>query len=135
MADINIVVMSGRLTNDPELKYTQSGMAVCNLRLASNRKWKDKGGNAKEASVFITCVVWDKKAEACAEHLHKGSPVMVQGRLNLRSWEDKAGNAKSTFEIEATEVNFLSDGKPRTGAPEGQEASGSKPMSDDDIPF
>lgn len=122
MASYNKVLLMGNLTKDPELRYTPQGTAVVNLRLAVNRRFKNKNQEAKEEVCFITAVAWDKQAETCNQYLHKGSPVFVEGRLQSRSWEDNAGQKRSVIEVRAERVQFL--GSPpasRAGAPAGEQ--------------
>jgi single-strand DNA-binding protein len=113
MASFNKVLLIGNLTKDPELRYTPQGTAVVNLRLAVNRKFKDKNQAMKEETCFVTAVAWDKQAETCNQYLHKGSPILVEGRLQSRSWEDAAGNKRSVVEVRAERVQFL--GQPPSG--------------------
>ncbi|MDD2702866.1 MAG: single-stranded DNA-binding protein [Candidatus Omnitrophica bacterium] len=110
MASLNRVLLIGNLTKDPELRYTPQGTAVVNLRLAVNRKYRDKSQEMKEDTCFLTVVVWDKQAETCNQYLHKGSPVFIEGRLQSRSWEDNAGQKRSVVEVRAERVQFLSAG-------------------------
>ena len=107
MANFNKVLLMGNLTKDPELRYTPQGTAVVNLRLAVNRKYKDRNQELKEDTCFVTAVVWDKQAETCNQYLHKGSPVFVEGRLQSRSWEDNAGQKRSVIEVRVERVQFL----------------------------
>jgi len=107
MASLNKVLLIGNLTRDPELRYTPSGVAVTNLRLAVNRRYKDKTGELKEETCFITATVWDKQAEACNQYLQKGRPVFVEGRLQSRSWENNEGQKRSVIEVRAERVQFL----------------------------
>ncbi len=107
MANFNKVLLMGNLTKDPELRYTPQGTAVVNLRMAVNRKYKDKTGEFKDEVCFITAVVWDKQAENCNQYLRKGSPVFVEGRLQSRSWEDNTGAKRSVVEVRAERVQFL----------------------------
>ena len=81
MASYNKVLLMGNLTKDPELRYTPAGMAVANLRMAINRKYRTKDQELKEEVCFITAVVWNKQAETCNQYLHKGSSLFVEGRL------------------------------------------------------
>ncbi|HOX53909.1 MAG TPA: single-stranded DNA-binding protein, partial [Candidatus Omnitrophota bacterium] len=96
MASLNRVLLIGNLTRDPELRYTPNGTAVVNLRLAVNRRYKDKMGEAKEETCFITVTVWNKQAEVCNQYLQKGRPVFIEGRLQSRSWEGSDGQKKNT---------------------------------------
>jgi single-strand DNA-binding protein len=107
MASLNRVLLIGNLTKDPELRYTPQGTAVVNLRMAINRKFKNRNQELKEETCFITVVVWDKQAETCNQYLHKGSPVFIEGRLQSRSWEDNAGQKRSVVEIRAERIQFL----------------------------
>ncbi|MFY9401962.1 MAG: single-stranded DNA-binding protein [Candidatus Omnitrophota bacterium] len=107
MASYNKVLLVGNLTKDPELRYTPQGAAVANLRLAVNRRYKDKNQELKEEVCFITAVVWNKQAETCNQYLHKGSSLLVEGRLQSRSWEDNAGVKRNIIEVRAERVQFL----------------------------
>jgi len=81
MASLNKVFLIGNLVRPPELRYTPSGTAVADLRLAVNRSYTTQGGDKREEVCFLTIVVWGKQAEACGEYLDKGSPILVEGRL------------------------------------------------------
>ena len=116
MANLNKVLLIGNLTKDPELRYTPQGIAVVNLRLAVNRRWKDKAGEQKEEVCFITVVAWDKQAEVCNQYLRKGAPIFVEGRLQSRSWDDAAGQKRSVIEVRAERVQFLGQGGGATQA-------------------
>lgn len=107
MANLNRVLLIGNLTKDPELRYTPQGTAVVNLRMAVNRKFRNRNQELKEETCFITVVVWDKQAEACNQYLHKGSAVFIEGRLQSRSWEDNSGQKRSVIEIRAERIQFL----------------------------
>ncbi len=107
MASLNKVFLIGNLTKDPELRYTPSGVAVANLRLAVNRKFKDKTGELKEETCFITVTAWDKQAETCNQYLQKGRPIFVEGRLQSRSWETTDGQKRNTIDIRAERIQFL----------------------------
>jgi len=105
MASDNQVTLVGNLTDDPELRYTPNGAAVCKFRIAVNRRIQDGAGNWKdgEASYFsINC--WRGLAENAAESLTRGTRVMVAGRLQFRSWENQEGEKRSAVEVEADEV-------------------------------
>jgi single-strand DNA-binding protein len=118
MASLNKVFLIGNLTRDPELRYTPSGTAVSNLRLAVNRRFKDRNGELKEETCFITVTVWDKQAEVCNQYLQKGRPLFVEGRLQSRSWEGQDGQKRSVVEVRAERVQFLG---PKTTAVAGPE--------------
>lgn len=117
MANFNKVFLIGNLTKDPELRYTPQGTAVVNLRLAVNRKYRDRNQEMKEDVCFVTVVVWDKQAESSNQYLHKGSPVFIEGRLQSRSWEDNSGQKRNVLEVRAERVQFLGSGPGKgTGA-------------------
>ena len=107
MANFNKVFLMGNLTKDPELRYTPQGTAVANLRMAVNRRFKNKNQELKDEVCFITAVVWNKQAEVCNQYLHKGSALFVEGRLQSRSWEDNTGAKRSVIEVRAERVQFL----------------------------
>lgn len=110
MANLNKVFIIGNLTRDPELRYTPSGTAVANLRMATNRKFKDRNGEAKQEVCFLTVVTWDKQAEVCNQYLRKGSPLFVEGRLQSRSWDGPDGKKRTVIEVRAERVQFLGSG-------------------------
>ncbi|MFA5176700.1 MAG: single-stranded DNA-binding protein [Candidatus Omnitrophota bacterium] len=110
MASYNKVLLMGNLTKDPELRYTPQGAAVANLRMAVNRRYRDKNQELKEEVCFITAVVWNKQAETCNQYLHKGSSLFVEGRLQSRSWEDNTGAKRSVIEVRAERVQFMGSG-------------------------
>ena len=118
MASLNKVLLIGNLTKDPELRYTPNGTAVTNLRIAVNRKFKDRSGELKEDTCFITVTAWDKQAEICNQYLQKGRAVFVEGILQSRSWETGDGQKRSTIDVRAERIQFL--GGPRG---EGQVAT------------
>ena len=145
MASLNKVLLIGNLTRPPELRYTPSGTAVADLRLAVNRNYSTQSGERREETCFLTVVVWGKQAESCGEYLDKGSQVFVEGRLQTRDWEGKDGQKRSATEIVADRVQFLSRTKGAPGAAGAPAAVGAPQAfademaggggSDDDVPF
>lgn len=125
MPSLNSVTIIGHLGQDPEIKYTGSGSAVCNLSVATTEKWKDKSGNRQEHTEWHRVVVWGKQAENCQEYLNKGSLVHVQGALNTEKWQDKDGNDRYTTKIKAFSVLFL----------DGRKQSAPSEDIDDNIPW
>ena len=109
-------MLIGNLTRDPELRYLPSGQAVATFTLAVNRAYNSQSGEKKEEVSFIRVVVWARMAENCNEYLKKGSPVFVEGRLQSRSWDGPDGNKRSTIEVVAQNVQFLSKA-PRPDVP------------------
>lgn len=131
---LNVTIIQGNLTRDPELKYTPSGSPCADISVAVNEKWKDKDGQLKEEVSYFPVVVWGKQAESVAQYLKKGSSVLVQGRLKQDRWEDKETQAKrNAIKVIADRVVFLG-GKGSAEVPaEGSEAP-SKPK-DEENPF
>jgi len=117
---LNKIIVVANLTKDPELRYTPNGTAVCNLRLAINRKYKS-GEEFKEETCFITAIVWGKRAENCNQYLHKGNPIFIEGRLQSRSWDGKDGKKQYATEIVAENIQFLDRTKEGTSQEETEE--------------
>ncbi|MEK8029906.1 single-stranded DNA-binding protein [Ideonella sp. DXS29W] len=108
MASINKVIIIGNLGRDPEVRYTPSGAAVCNLRLATTRNWKSRDtGERQEETEWHSVVLYDRQAEVAGEYLKKGRPVYIEGRLKTRKWQDKDGNDRYTTEIVAETMQLL----------------------------
>lgn len=118
MANLNKVLLIGRLTKDPELRQTPGGQSVCKMRLATDRTWRDRDGAEKKEVLYIDVTVWARQAETCAEYLKKGRPVFIEGRLTFDEWEDKDGQKRSKHEVVAERVQFLDS---RGGAEEDDE--------------
>ncbi|CDQ37870.1 MULTISPECIES: single-stranded DNA-binding protein [Virgibacillus] len=122
---LNRVVLVGRLTKDPDLRYTPSGVAVANFTLAVNRPFSNQQGN-READ-FINCVVWRRPAENLANYMKKGSMVGVDGRVQTRRFEGQDGKTVFVTEIVADSVQFLETKGSSQG---GQDSSGFQPNRD-----
>lgn len=114
---LNRIVLIGRLTRDPELRFTQSGKAVCQFTLAVDRPFTGQDGN--RGADFINIVVWNKSGENCAQYLAKGRMAAVDGRLQIRSYDGNDGQRHYVSEVIADNVRFLS---PKDG---GNQQSGS----------
>lgn len=105
MASDNTVTLVGNITDDPELRFTPSGAAVANFTVAVNRRTRNDDGTWDDKlDGFFRCSCWRNLAENVSESLHKGTRVIVVGRLQQRSWEDQEGNKRSTFEVQVDEV-------------------------------
>ncbi len=100
----NNVTLIGNLVEDPELRFTPSGVAMTKIRLAVNRRWRGQDGEWQEDTSFFTGTVWRDQAEYVAESLQKGMRVIVTGRLEQRSWETEAGDRRSVVEIQIDEI-------------------------------
>lgn len=121
MANFNKVMLMGNLTRDPEVRYTPSGMAVADLRLAVNRRYRTADGQEHEETCFVNVTVWGKQAETCKQYLKKGRPVFIEGRLKFDEWE-KDGQKFNRLSVVAERVQFLGDAGGRGGAaaPDGE---------------
>jgi single-strand DNA-binding protein len=155
-SNINVVVITGNLTQDPELRHTGGGTPVCELRVAVNSRRKDGAtGEWVDKPNYFNVTVWGAQGENCANYLSKGRPVAVEGRLDWREWEAKDGGGKrQAVQIVANSVQFLGsrDGggggggngngfTPQTDTPadtsdyDAAPAGGGGGGGDDDIPF
>jgi len=110
LPNLNRVMIVGNLTRDPELRSTTTGVPVINFRIASNRRFKDSGGEWKEDVCYVGVVAWQKLAESCSARLKKGSAVYVEGELRSRTLDNENGSRRSMIEIRAHHVQFLDKG-------------------------
>ncbi len=148
--NVNVVVITGNLTRDPELRHLGSGTAVCNLRVAVNSRRKDgQSGEWVDKPNYFDVTVWGAQGENCATYLAKGRPVAIEGRLDWREWEDQAGNKRQAVQIVANMVQFLGskDSSSSNGSGNAEQISTDEPeperelagvgagASEDDIPF
>jgi single-strand DNA-binding protein len=120
MASVNKVILVGNLGADPEVRYTQGGQAVTELRMATSEQWTDKDGQRQERTEWHAVSVWGKTAELCGQYLAKGRKVYVEGRLESREYTDKEGIKRKVWEVRADKVTFLDptkrdDQRPSTG--------------------
>lgn len=138
---MNKVILMGRLTKDPDVRYTQIGKVVCQFTLAINRPFTNQEGQ-READ-FIQVVVWGKIAEACGNNLSKGNRALVDGRLQIRSYEAKDGSKRWISEVIASSVTFLKHKADKDGAATTGDTLSSNTMDcfgesipfDEEIPF
>jgi single-strand DNA-binding protein len=122
MASVNKVILIGNLGKDPETRFSPNGGAICNVRLATTRSWKDKpSGERKEETEWHSVVNYDRLAEIAGEYLKKGRSVYVEGRLKTRKWQDKDGQDRYTTEVIANEMQLLGS-REGGGAGMGSEA-------------
>lgn len=126
LPNLNLVVLSGRLVADPELRYTPKGTAVCSFRIAVSRYYRDRdAGGFKEETSFFNVVVWDRMAEMAGERLRKGSPVLIEGTLRSRSYETQDGNRRYVVEVVSRRLQFLERAPTPGAAPEEEESASS----------
>ncbi|MCD7975580.1 MAG: single-stranded DNA-binding protein [Phascolarctobacterium sp.] len=121
---MNRVILLGRLTRDPEVRYTQTGKVVCQFTLAVDRQFSNQEGQ-READ-FIPVVVWGKTAELCGNHLTKGQRALVEGRLQIRSYEAKNGTNRWVTEVIANNFEFVEPKRSDSGS----HANADEPKSD-----
>lgn len=135
---LNIVVLMGRLTKDPELRYTGSGTPVCSFNLAVNY-----GYGEKQRVDYINCVAWNKTAEFVSKYFSKGKMIALEGRIATRSWDGQNGKKRYVTEVVVQEASFAGDGKgdqgaaPAAQAASGADADGFTPldMDESDLPW
>src|SRR6187402_3229404 len=124
MADVNKVILIGRLTRDPQLKFLPSQAAVCEFGIAVGRKFKTASGEQREETAFIDCTLFGKGGEIFNQYMTKGKQVFVEGRLKYDTWEDKNGGGKrSKLGVTVDEFQFLDSGG-RGGQNAGGEEGG-----------
>ncbi len=111
MANVNKVILIGNLTRDPELRYTPGGAAVSDIALAVNRNWNNNQGERQVETTFVDVTLWARQAEIAKEYLSKGSPIYIEGRLQLDSWEDKqSGQKRSRLRVIGESMQMLGSG-------------------------
>ena len=156
MPSYNKVLLMGNITRDIELKHTPSNMAVAQIGLAVNRRFKTKEGETKEEVTFVDCEAWGRTAEVMQQYLGKGKPVFVEGRLKLDQWQDKEGGNRSKLKVVIESFEFIDSrggnnsnggGEYAAAAPASTRGSAApakqpaytgpqhEPLGEDDIPF
>ena len=141
MPSYNHIAIMGNLTSDVDLRRLPSGIAVASLRVAVTERFKSKSGDNVEKPVYIDVDVWDRQAENCAQYLSKGSPVFIDGKLQMDEWTGKDGEKRSKLKVRAATVQFLSGGR-REESPSAPSVSPSAQSTDepldepeDEVPF
>jgi single-strand DNA-binding protein len=107
LPELNRVVLSGRLTRDPDRRYASDGTAITSLPLAFHRRYRTAKGAAAEHTGYVTVMCYQRLAEVCGQYLHTGSAVVVEGRLQMREWTSSRGDKHQTLEVRAESVHFL----------------------------
>ena len=134
---MNKAILIGRLTRDPEVRYTPDGTMVTNFTMATDESYKDKNGEKVQKTEWHRIVVFGKLAEICGNYLVKGKLIFLEGRIQTRAWEDKDGVKRNTTEIVASNMQMLDSkgqAKPGDAMPDASSAPNSQtPM--DDVPF
>ena len=129
MSSVNKVIILGRLGADPEVRFTPSGDAVCNLSVATSENWKDKAGERQERTEWHRVVLYRRLAEVAGEYLKKGRPVYLEGRLQTNKWQTKDGQDRYTTEIIGDQMKMIG-GRDDNNS---QNEHSSKPQSNDNI--
>ena len=130
--DLNKVMLIGRLGQDPEVRYTQSGTAVCSISMATTDSVK-RGDQWEDETDWHNLVFWGRLAEIVGEYLGKGSKLFVEGKQKTRSWEDRDGNKRYTTEVIVRDMIMLDTRQAGNGG--GGNAEGPPPAGEDDVPF
>jgi single-strand DNA-binding protein len=110
LPELNRVILGGRLTRDPEARYAGDGTPITSLALAFHRGYKGRDGQYVEETGYVTVRTYQRLAEVCGQRLKKGSPVLVEGRLQMREWKDGQGGRQTRLEIRAENVHFMEQG-------------------------
>ncbi len=122
-------IVAGNVTRDPEMRTTPSGSQVCSFTIAVNRSFRGSDGNQQESVSYLDCVAWGKSGETINQYIHKGSALLVSGRLEQRSWDDKnTGQKRSRVEIVVDDFSFI--GGDRSGGTGGGASRASAPADD-----
>ena len=122
-SNVNVVVITGNLTKDPELRSTNGGTSVCEMRVAVNSRRKDQSGQWVDKPNYFDVVVFGAQGENCANYLSRGRPLAVEGRLDWREWEAKDGGKRQAVQIIANSVQFLGS-RDGGGPPNGNGGGG-----------
>ena len=120
MPNLNKVILMGNLTRDPELGRTPSDTAVCRVGLAINRNYTDASGQKQKDTTFVDAEAWGRTGEVIAQYLHKGEPILVEGRLKLDQWQDKDGANRSKLKVVIEQFEFISSRAQDEGGRQGQ---------------
>jgi single-strand DNA-binding protein len=123
LPEINRLTLAGRLTRDPDRRYGADGTAVTRFDIAFHRRYRTRAGQVGESTGFVTVNTYQRLAEVCGEYLKKGSPVLVEGRLQMREWRTPRGEAQSRLEVQADSVHFL-ERRPDGSQAESETAAG-----------
>jgi len=115
MSGFNKVILMGHFTRDPELKTLPSGTPVCEIGLATNRRWKDAHGEDREEVLFVDCAAFGKRAETLAQYFKKGSPIHLEGHLKWERWEAQDGTNRSKIRVMIEQFSFVDGAKAETG--------------------
>lgn len=131
--NVNKVFLAGRLTRDPELKYTPSGTAIATFGIATNRTWTPKDGEKKEETCFVDITMFGRRGEVINEYFQKGSSIFIEGRLQFNQWETKDGQKRNTLRVIADNFQFV--GGDKKDKKPTQKTDDADDIADEEIPF
>jgi single-strand DNA-binding protein len=123
LPEVNRVLLSGRLTRDPDARFAVDGTPITQLDLAFHRRTRGRDGQATEQTGFVTVMTYQRLAEVCSQYLKKGSAVLVEGRLQMREWVAAGGAKRQRLELRAESVHFLERGLTRTSGADEEPAA------------
>lgn len=151
MPNYNKVMLMGRLTRDPEVRYSANGTAITNIGLAVNRNWRNQDGQTQEEVTFVDVTAFGKRGEAVGQYLKKGRPIFIEGHLRMEQWDDKqTGQKRSKLAIIMDAFEFIDSrgegeggggnfsgggGAPAAGGATPAAGGGGGFAEDDDVPF
>jgi single-strand DNA-binding protein len=136
----NKIILVGNLGRDPELRYTPQGAPVCSFSVATSERRKDKTGEYQEHTTWFRVTLWGRSAEMAAEHLTKGRPIYIEGRVRVEEWTDRDGKPRYTLDVHGTEMQFIGT-KPEVGSQTSEVSQqrhtpwGERSPDTDDVPF
>lgn len=129
MASFNKVILLGNLTRDPELRTTGTGLHICKISLAVNRRFSDRDGNQKEEVTYVEVDAFGKQAEVMNQYLAKGRPVLIEGRLRLDQWETQQGEKRSKLTVVCENFQFVGSGRDGGGSSGGNYSETTPPQT------
>ncbi len=133
--ELNLIIVSGRLTRDPDIRMTQKGSTVCSFGFANNRSYRDPSTNEwKEEVSYMSATAFGPLADRLKEKIRKGTPVIVEGRLVMSEYTDKSGQQRRDLRINASRVQIVPTGAAQEGSTSA-EASEATEVAEDDVPF
>ncbi len=130
LPEVNRLLLSGRLTREPDKRYAPDGTPVTSFDIAFHRRYRNRDGSAAEQTGFVAVITYQRLAEVCGEYLHKGSAVLVEGRLQMRTFTGEKGERRTRLEIRAENVHFL-ERRPETAAADEEDATAGPGPSED----
>ncbi len=135
MSSFNKIILMGNLTREPNLSYLPSQTPVCEIGLATNRKWTGQDGSEREEVCFIDCRAFGKRAETLNRYLKKGMPLLIEGRLTFDSWQAQDGSKRSKHRVTIDNFTFVGQPQQQGGQTNPNYSENPSSPPDDDVPF